>query len=331
MNEQSFVEKRDIDWKRLDELTNKARGSKIETLSEGEIVELLKLYRRTSTDLAIARTKSRNPVLVDYLNGLLATSYTLLYRAPRNGLWGSIMAAIATAAQTVRARKAFVWTSAAIFFVSWLFVFIACQTTPDALTAVVGPNGSELFEHWKHGEFEERSALDASAMAGFYASNNPRVAILQGAVGASTFGVASVFLLFQNGALIGALSSEMFNVGRLGFLLSSITPHGVPELSGAIISGAAGLLFGWALICPGRKKRSDALRAVGRDGMVLILTSVTLMFIAAPIEAYFSFNPAVPPLLKVAVAVVGFCVWMLFWSFYGKKEPGPAPVYEEGP
>jgi uncharacterized membrane protein SpoIIM required for sporulation len=321
VNEQAFVGKRDEDWRRLSEILDKADGKGLHTLTGDEVRECVRLYRRVNRDLAVARTKSRNAALIEYLNQLVGRAYGILYRSPRPDIWPAILNGIAVAAQTVRRRKWFVLASASVFFGSWLFVMFLLATVPDTRSALISPEMEPLFEQWKTGRHSDKSGSESAAMYGMYASNNPRVAIMAAAVGAATFGFGSLYLLYMNGALIGALAHEMATVGHLGFLLSSIAPHGVPELTGAIVAGGAGLLLGWALINPGRKRRGDALKAVGRDAVVLILTSVALMFIAAPIEAFFSFNPEVPQGLKVLVAIAGFLFWMAFWIGYGREKP----------
>ncbi|MEZ0326433.1 MAG: stage II sporulation protein M [Fimbriimonas sp.] len=318
MNEQSFVERRDCDWKRLTELTNKAADKRLENLTGQELREFVTLYRRASTDLAIARTKSRNTLLADYLNNITLRAYGVLYRAPRAGFWAAMRNAAATSAQTIRARFRFILVAASIFFGASFLVYGTYANNPEAKDAIVGADSSRMFESWKKGEFQQNTGSQSAMMGAFYASNNPRVAIIEGAVGAATFGAASIYLLFQNGAMIGALASEMSSVGKLPFLISSIAPHGVPELSGAIVGGAAGLLFAWAVINPGRRRRGDALKAVAKDGMVLILTSVALMFIAAPIEGFFSFNPSFPQELKAGVALVSLIAWAAFWIGFGR-------------
>ncbi len=323
MNEQSFVDRRDGDWRRLSELTTKASGKRLESLTGEELREFVTLYRRVSTDLAIARTKSRNTLLTDYLNNLALKAYGALYKAPRKPFWGAIRGAVELSAQTVRARAWFVFVSAMIFFGSALLVYGTYSSVPDAKEAIMGAESSQLFDHWKKAEFEQRSGGQSAMMGAFYASNNPKVAIIEGAVGAATFGTMSIYLLFKNGAMLGALANEMSSVGKLPFLISSVAPHGVPELSGAIIAGAGGLVFGWALINPGRRRRGDALKAVAKDGMVLILTSVVLMFIAAPIEGFFSFNPIFTQELKAGVAVVSLVAWGAFWFGFGRTAQEP--------
>ncbi len=49
------------------------------------------------------------------------------------------------------------------------------------------------------------------------------------------------------------------------------------------------------------------------------------MFIAAPIEGFLSFNPAVPSSIKVIFAVGSFIAWLAFYAGYGKdREPAMA-------
>jgi uncharacterized membrane protein SpoIIM required for sporulation len=126
-------------------------------------------------------------------------------------------------------------------------------------------------------------------------------------------------MLYENGVMLGSLAHEVAPVHKLDFLLSSIAPHGVPELSGAIVGGSAGLLLGWALVNPGRRSRGRALQAVGKDAIVLLSTSIVLMFIAAPIEGFFSFNPSVPGIAKVTVAAVSLIAWGFFWTRYARE------------
>jgi len=194
------------------------------------------------------------------------------------------------------------------------------EFVPDTRDYFVPPQAKTLFESWKEGEFEERGGSESLGMTGFYAINNPLVSILTGSIAASTFGIFTAERMYENGALLGALSYEMNTVGKLGFLWASVLPHGVPELSGIVMAGAAGFVMGWALINPGRRKRGEALRDAGRDAVVLLGTGVILMFIAAPIEGFFSFNPSVPTFVKVVVIVIELVFWGLFWSGFGKSE-----------
>lgn len=320
MNERSFVERREPEWRRLNELCNKA-AFRSGDLTPAEFREFLAAYRRTARDLSLARTQSDNVGLIDFLNDLVGRCYGVLYRAPAKPFLQAVLDAIELAAQTVRRRFAFVGATAAIFFVSIFLGYLGTGASRDLREFFVPEGMEQAFESWKSGRFDERESGDKAAMTGFYAFNNPKAAVVTGAVGAGTFGLLSVFLVYNNGAMMGALAHETAGVGKLDFLLSSIAPHGIPEISGLLISGATGLLLGWTLLFPRRRSRAQALRDVGKDVMVLLTTSVAMMFIAAPIEGFFSFDPRVPGGLKVAVALLEVIAWAGFWTYVGRSKP----------
>lgn len=317
MNEAAFVQKREANWQRLTELTDRTERSPA-ALSQAELDEFLRLYRMASADLAQVRTQSSNEALTYFLNDMVARAYGALYVRRRSPIFPALLDAIAISAQTVRKRIAFVALSAFLFFGSWLFTYGVFKVRPDVHRLVASPTTEQVEEMWTGGKMDEQASEMDLSRWGMYASNNPKVAIVAGAVSVASFGVGTSVLLVQNGFIIGDLTYAMDNVGKAGFLLGSIFPHGVPELSGIVVSGAAGFVLGWALISPGRKKRGDALREAGKDAIVLMLTSVALMFIAAPIEAFFSFNPTIPMPVKVAVIVIEVVAWAFFWTGYGR-------------
>ncbi len=319
MNEIAFVERREPDWKRLSVLCDKADGS-LNALTPEEFREFVRLYRKASADLALVRTKSSNRELATYLNDLVARTYGILYRAPRAPFWKAVTDSLALSARTVRRQVVFVALSAALFFGSAFYSFGLMTVLPQTRSHFVPPDVEESFEGWKQGRFEERSSPENVFMTAFYASNNPRVSVIAGAVAASTFGVGTVVLLYTNGALLGSLAKELEPNGLIGHLLISVAPHGVTEISGIIIAGAAGFVMGWALIHPGRRRRGEALFHAGKDAMVLLCTSVVMMFIAAPIEGFFSFNAAVPDGARAAVALVSAILWGVFWFGYAREE-----------
>ena len=208
MNEQSFFDRRRVDWGRLMELCDKADRSPVD-LSSRELKELIRLYRRISTDLAFVRTISTNASLISYLNDLATRAYSVVYREPRQPLGKIVGGAIATAAQTLRRRFAFVFISFALFFGSAFLAFGLSESRVDVRNYLVPPSFKPVFDAWKLGKFEEHTASESAMMGGFYASNNPRTAVIAGSVGAATFGTLSVYMVAQNGAMVGILASEV--------------------------------------------------------------------------------------------------------------------------
>ena len=316
MNEEAFVRRREAEWARLSQLVAKADADP-KRLTTPELDELVRRYRAASSDLAHARTFGHHPPLIDSLNDLVGRAYGVLYRRPRRPVLAMLVAAIARAAQTVRRRRAFVLASFTILLGSAFAAYFLAGINADFRDSII-PAGDPNLQGWMKGSFEARTSSESAMMWALYASHNPQVSIVAGAVGAASFGVLSATLMAVTGAQVGVLGHHMSTVGKLPFLLVSILPHGITEISGAAIAAAGGLLLGWSLVDPGRRSRADALRAAGPDAGVLLLVGVALTFMAAPIEGFFSFNPNVPHVARLVVILGTALGWLAFWTGFGR-------------
>ncbi|MER3497039.1 MAG: hypothetical protein C4321_07120 [Chloroflexota bacterium] len=327
MNEEAYVARRWEAWGRLRYLCDKADHSP-SALDAAELREFLGLYREASTDLATLRTRSANEGLIHFLNDLVARGYAIVYRAPRVRFLPALRNAVEEVARTGRRLTPFALVSSFIIFGAAFLVYFLLHLDVIPPEAIPGLSGGNT-QQWANGDFPSRSTDSNVLASAFYMSNNPRVAIITAAIGAGTFGISSAILLFQNGALAGGVAEACARTGRADFFLSSIFPHGVPEISGIILSGAVAMRLGWALISPGVRTRGASLRYAGRDAGIGLLASVALMFIAAPIEGFFSFDPGVPGWLKTIVGIVQLILWGLFWTRVG-REPALASATRSG-
>src|ERR671931_2019096 len=76
-----FIKERKGAWQRLEDLLTLLDRSSLRRLHREEVRELGRLYRRTASDLAIARAESRDPRLINYLNSLVIRAHGRIYRA----------------------------------------------------------------------------------------------------------------------------------------------------------------------------------------------------------------------------------------------------------
>jgi uncharacterized membrane protein SpoIIM required for sporulation len=319
VNEEAILRTRGPQWRRLQELTAKA-GQSFRRLTDEELEEFVRLYRQASADLAFLTTRSSNASVVAYLNEVVGRAYSYLYREPYKP-WGRRIAdSLETAAETVRRRRWAVLGTVGVFFLAALFA-AGLLGYSDEFRQFYIPQGEMggNFDQWKSGKFPERTDSTNALMMFFYATNNPLVSIITNAFGVVTLGVTTLVLIWQNGTMLGALGFEMAGVGRLDFLLSSVGPHGVTEIGGIFMAGAGGLVLAGALINPGRRSRGEALRLAGKDAFVLVVLSVLMTLLAAPIEGYFSFDPNIPGWLKTSVALFTLVGWLAFFAGYGRK------------
>lgn len=316
INEKEFVLTGQARWNRLRELVGIAENSP-KAIKKSEIAEMMVLYKKTCGDLALVQTDQANPGLRYELNTLVGKAHSTIYRERPKKFLPAVQGALALAAGAMRRKFLFVLISVVFFLSGASLSYFTLATRPDLRELVITPDAEPNFEAWKKG-LPGRGVSEGTMATAFYSSNNPRVAMMIGGVSVSTFGIGSGYLMYANGLGIGALYYEMSRIGKGGMLLTWLFPHGASELTGMFISGAAGLIMGWALINPGKRTRGQALLEESKDAMALLTMSVIMMFIAAPFEGFISFQPFVPNSVKLLIGTVVLTAWVCFWVFYGR-------------
>ncbi|BCW95703.1 MAG: stage II sporulation protein M [Fimbriimonadales bacterium] len=313
MNVRRFVERRQPRWERFEQLLDALQWSGGKGLDRAALDELGRLYRQTAADLAYARQQGADARVVEYLNALMGRAHGLLYRARRGSMRSALRHFWYGFPAAVRRRAGYVWTAIALTLLGALIPFLMIVANPAVADALVSPQWRPVFEQWKSGVQRQPGETGmASIMSSFYFVNNSRVAML--AFGLGVFwGIPTVYLLMTNGFLLGTLAGEMYHVGKLGFLLVSIYPHGVPELGAVFLCGGAGLMLGRAMIAPGDFTRSEAVRQVAPDAFLILAGSLMLILIAAFTEAFFSFYafPSWTKFLWGTVALVALLGYLL--------------------
>jgi hypothetical protein len=71
-------------------------------------------------------------------------------------------------------------------------------------------------------------------------------------------------------------------------------------LSAICISGAGGLMLGWAIVVPGERSRGQALRQASGEGIALLGGAVAMLVVAGLIEGYVTPHASAPVRWTVA-------------------------------
>jgi uncharacterized membrane protein SpoIIM required for sporulation len=121
-------------------------------------------------------------------------------------------------------------------------------------------------------------------------------------------GVGSLFFLGFNGAYIGAIAGYLTERGLSATFYSFVATHGAFELTAIVLSGAAGLRIGHALIAPGPRTRLQALTLASREAIVIVYGVTGMLLIAAAVEAFWSSATWIPHGVKYAAAAVCWIV-----------------------
>jgi uncharacterized membrane protein SpoIIM required for sporulation len=280
----TFVLRRQQGWQELERCIATARGGALRDVSAKDLERFGILYRRSVSDLAIARRDFPDEDITEYLNGLCARAHPLLYRGSPLRL-GSLPSFYATGLpRDFRAAKIYVVASLVLSLVGVLAGWLAVALRPD-LAATLIPHS--LFDQMARGEVPTGGLDNAGFTAGFIIQNNIRVALLCFAGGA-LLGLPTVYVLLLNGWTLGTLAAAVHRDGFDVPFWSFIVPHGVIELSVIIFAGATGLMLGDAVLRPGLLSRADSLSRVSGRAVGLAVGAASLLVIAGIIEGYIS-------------------------------------------
>lgn len=278
-------------------------------------------YRRLCHQLAIARDRRYGSDVVDRLHAIAIEVHQVLYggRTRHDHAWLAYI--FGGFARSVRAERGLALAAALLFFVPLALMIAVTQVYPDAVyyllpgekiadfESMYGPDANRL---------GRRAAESDFYMFGFYIFNNVRIAF-QTFAGGLVFGVGAVFFLVFNGLVIGAVAGHVTAVGYGAAFWSFVAGHSAFELGGIVLSGAAGLKLGAALLAPGRLTRKDALAAAGRDAARIMYGVAAMIVAAAFIEAFWSSNTAIPHVVKYGVGASLLALTIGYFVFAGRS------------
>jgi uncharacterized membrane protein SpoIIM required for sporulation len=300
-----FVEDRRARWARLGNLIFEANG-RVERLAPDDVLELGRLYRSASSDLAVARRDFALDAATERLNDLVAAAHALVYsEAPTSGrrLRRFVLHELPA---SVRSNSRYTAVSFAAFAIPLLATLAIGLLLPEiAATALPAETRQHLAERRLWTDIPEgyRPLLGPLIIV-----NNVRVAIVAFA-GGLTAGALTLYVLVGNGAFLGTVLAVVQSYGLAGGLLAFTAGHGPLELSCIVLSGGAGLRLAWALVRPGDRSRRDALRLAGAQAIRVMLLVVPVLGVAGFLEAFLSPSDA-PFAMKLTVGLIaGIGLW----------------------
>jgi uncharacterized membrane protein SpoIIM required for sporulation len=311
-----FINQRKNAWQRLEELLKLLDHASLRRLQREEVRELGRIYRRTASDLAIARAESRDPRLVNYLNSLVIRAHGRIYRADAQGGKQIRNFFARELPRTFRRTWRYTAVSFLVFFIFAVFSFSITRTDPEfselvGVPAVFRELIIETKTHW----WEEVNSQNQVA-ASMIVTNNIQVTIYTFALGA-TFGLGTLFYLAFNGANIASVLALTYRAGFGNDLVTFMMAHGVIELSCIFIAGGSGLLIGSAMLMPGDLSRADALKTRGMEAVRLMMGVAVLLVVAATIEGFISPAP-IDPRIKYSIAVLTGVALYSYLLFVGR-------------
>lgn len=331
LRQEQFVERHAREWddfeRWLDASAGGPRGKGIASPRQQQWQDGLRdedmpaAYRRLCQQLAIAHKRGYGPHLQGRLQALMQRGHDVLYRTPPARGRALVHLLGARFPQQVRAEWRFMLVSLLLFAIPLVGMFVLVLLRPEWIHSVFSPQQVAGFENmYDPASTTTRMGRDNGTdveMFGYYVFNNIGIGFRTFASGLLA-GIGSAIVLATNGVMIGGVAGYLQAIGHGDPFWRFVAGHGAFELTAIVISGAAGLLLGWALLAPGRLGRRDALVNAGRRGGVLVCGAFAMLLVAAFIEAFWSSIGWMPAAVKFGVAAV---LWsgVLLWLWRGGR------------
>jgi uncharacterized membrane protein SpoIIM required for sporulation len=316
-----FIATRQPHWTALEQLLAQSEGNGLRQFDAEHIEALGREYRRVMSDLAIARRDFPDDQLTETLNSLAARAHLRLYRAPA-GSWKRLGRFFWTDfARRFRSARGYIAVSALLLFGPALFGYLAALLDPTLRDALVP---EELRGTMASGRtWTDIEPALRGGMATVIFTNNIQVAFI-GFAGGVLFGVGTIYVLVNNGLMLGSVLGAAQYYGVAPLLWSFISPHGYLELTCIVIAGAAGLMLADALLRPGLLLRREALARAARRAVELVLGAAPVLVVAGLIEGFISPSDIAVPIKIVIGPVAGAILYTLLLTV-GQARGARAP------
>lgn len=306
MTEEQFIQINSSTWQELESFFSRINKKGIKSLPSSEVRKFLHIFRLSSHHLAYARTHYPKSNLTIYLNSLVGKSHSHVYAVKKISPGSFFRYIYFDFPKLLKENRLFILSSFGFFILGCLISMVMVLVNVNNAGFFLPPEVTANIQAGKMGSGEWNYPLMSSTIM----VNNISVS-LRAFVFGITLGLGTIYVLFQNGALLGALTALVYMYGDPTGYWSLILPHGVIELTAIFISGAAGLIIAKSILLPGEYSRKHSLISGAKKAVSLIMGVVVMLVIAGIIEGFFTplDIPAASKLIFAAVTGVILIVY----------------------
>lgn len=314
MKQIQFVKNREHDWLTLEQFISSEK-------QPDDFVDLPALLRAVTHDLAIAKSRSYSPNLLNRLNQLVMSAQATMYK-PKDRVFYQLLRFMRVGfPSAVHLLKRAVIVNHILFYGLALLAYLFTLYQPELIYQFVDnaqvSNIESMYNPEADHQLNERESSGDFAMFGHYIFNNIKIAF-QTFVGGLLLGVGALFFLIFNGFFFGAISGHIVNIGYQSTFFSFVITHGSFELTAIVLSAAAGTHIGYSLLNPKRLSRSVAVKQASLRAFPVLFGAFVFLIIAAFIEAFWSSSRLIPNAVKYSVGALCW-LWVGYYLLRGAK------------
>ncbi len=274
--------------------------------------EMADRFTELVNDLGYAKTFYPHSRVTVYLNNLASGIYLGIYKNRKEESSRIVRFWKTELPLVIRKHHLSLLYSFLIFLIFALMAAFSAANDQEFVRGVLGNNYVEMTEQniAKGDPFGVYKEQDPLSMFLWIAVHNVQVSFTIFVAGILA-GLGTIWLLFNNGVMLGAFQYYFFSKGLGWKSVLVIWIHGTLEISSIIIAGAAGIVLGKSLIFPGTYKRLPSLKRGTKDGFKMMIGLVPVFVLAAFLEGFITRYSQMPVWLSLLILIVsaGFIIW----------------------
>lgn len=286
MEYRRFVELKQRDCADFEHRLEAARGDP-RAVSYDDLEQIAFRYRRLLHDHALAAARFPGTAMTRRLRHLVLAGTHWLQRDTGDHLPTLGQFVTRTFPRAMGRLWPLVGVAAALFAAAAVFGFGLTVAEPALGLAFLGPeavSGLKEGRLWTESIFAVTPGSVASSQI---ATNNMSVA-LTGWAGGAVAGIGGLYVILLNGLMLGSVIATTAHYSMTAPLMSFIAAHGPLEISLILVTAAAGLGVGKAMVIASDRPRAELIQAAGRDALVVLLGCLPWIFLLGFVEGFLS-------------------------------------------
>lgn len=279
--------------------------------------KLSSLYIEITDHLSYAKTFYPNSNTEGYLNGLASKAHQKIYKTKKESK-NRIISFYKTEFPTLFYHYHRELLVAFLVFILFATVgAFSAANEGDFIRSFLGDgyvnmtlenikNGDPMAVYKKQGEFNMFLGITI---------NNIKVALMAFGYGI-LFGIGSLYIMLQNGIMLGSFQYFFYEQGLLWESAKTIWIHGTIEISVIIIAGCSGLVLGNGMLFTGTYTRLESFKRGVKSGLKILISTIPFFVIAGFLEGFVTRHTEMPDWLAILIITGSLALIIFYYIIY---------------
>lgn len=320
MDYAAFLAIRERSWKEFEDRLAEAQA-RPRAIGYEDLEFLAVRYRQILHDSGLANARFPGTGVARRLGRLAVLATRLLHQEPRDSSGSFLRFWTDRFPRAFRRNLPNTLAAVFLFLLGAAFGLGLAVVQPSIATAVLGPDAVAGLSDGRLWTESFVRSVPPSISSSAIARNNLSVALI-GWAGGALAGIGALYILLMNGFLLGAVFGVTLHYSLADRLLEFVAAHGPLEITLILVTAAAGLRMGRAIVEASDLLRRTALRTAARDALVILFGCLPWFVPLGLIEGFLSGSSTVSAGVKVSLGLVLLGLFLTTaWNPFLREEP----------